>query len=261
MKKVNTENVRKRPVCSNFGPCRFSPHRKLAALSGDRSQRQPQRPSMYWRGATATPSVRVLPRQYSTGSVAGSVPSALPGSDCVRREQLYNMGQSQTFDNGYTVGDKVYYTGTGETFDNGDWLEHGTQGEVVGPATRRRHRGKGVAVLFPGNKRAVECYLTQARRLPPPTTALRVALADPLPKTQNNYVACGRTGEPRAATAAAGRLSAAATSPVAPRIAAPNFFIRNICVVISHCRCFGAQACRVFPDFFYHTDSHKKHCC
>jgi hypothetical protein len=159
------------------------------------------------------------------------------------------MGQSQTFDNGYTVGDKVYYTGTGETFDNGDWLEHGTQGEVVGPATRRRHRGKGVAVLFPGNKRAVECYLTQARRLPPPT-ALRVALADPLPKTQNNYVACGRTGEPRAATAAAGRLSAAATSPVAPRIAAPNFFIRNICVVISHCRCFGAQACRVFPDFF-----------
>ena len=101
------------------------------------------------------------------------------------------MGQSQTFDNGYTVGDKVYYTGTGETFDNGDLLEHGKQGELVGPASRERHRGKGVAVLFTGNKSAIECYLTQARRLPPPT-ALRVALADPLPhSSQDPQQLCG----------------------------------------------------------------------
>ena len=30
-------------------------------------------------------------------------------------------------------------------------------------------KGKGVAVLFPGNKGAINCYLTKARRLPPPT--------------------------------------------------------------------------------------------
>ena len=43
---------------------------------------------------------------------------------------------------------------------------------MVGTATSQCLRGKGVVVLFPGNKRATHCYLTQARRLPPPT-ALR----------------------------------------------------------------------------------------
>ena len=78
------------------------------------------------------------------------------------------MGHSQTFDNGYTIGDKVYYTGASATFESGNRLEHGKQGEVVGPATGERHRGKGVKLLFPGNKGWIECYLTQARRLPPP---------------------------------------------------------------------------------------------
>ena len=35
---------------------------------------------------------------------------------------------------GYVMSDKVYFTGASETFENGDRLEHGTQGEVVGPA-------------------------------------------------------------------------------------------------------------------------------
>ena len=64
---------------------------------------------------------------------------------------------------GYVVGDKVCYMGTGETFDSGNRLEHGKQGEVVGPATSETHRGKGVAVLFPGNKGAINCYLTNVR--------------------------------------------------------------------------------------------------
>ena len=76
---------------------------------------------------------------------------------------------------GYVVGDKVYYTGTSETFQSGNRLEHGQQGEVMGPTTSERQKGKGVAVLFPGNKDEIECSLTKARRLPPPT-ALRVAL-------------------------------------------------------------------------------------
>ena len=33
----------------------------------------------------------------------------------------------------YVVGEQVYFTGSGETFESGDWLEHGKQGEVVGP--------------------------------------------------------------------------------------------------------------------------------
>ena len=78
---------------------------------------------------------------------------------------------------GYVVNDKVYYTGTGGIFKDGDRLEHGKQGEVVRPATGQRHRGKGVAVLFPGNKGTINCNLTKARRQcsparpPPPTPA------------------------------------------------------------------------------------------
>ena len=64
----------------------------------------------------------------------------------------------------YTVGEQVYYTGTSETLESGDRVEHGKQGEVVGPATSENHKGKGVAVFFPGNKGAINCYLDQVRR-------------------------------------------------------------------------------------------------
>ena len=65
---------------------------------------------------------------------------------------------------GYTVREQVYFTGAGETIKNGDQLEHGKQGEVVGPATFESHKGKGVDVRFPGNKGAISCYLYQVRR-------------------------------------------------------------------------------------------------
>ena len=65
---------------------------------------------------------------------------------------------------GYALGEQVYYTGTSETFENGDQVEHGKQGEVVGPAIAESHKGKGVAVLFPGNKRTVQCVLNRVRR-------------------------------------------------------------------------------------------------
>ena len=73
---------------------------------------------------------------------------------------------------GYAVGDKVYYTGTSKTFENGDRLEYGKQGEVEGPVNEVLN-GEGVAVLFSGNKCMDDCLLTQARRLPPPTTPRR----------------------------------------------------------------------------------------
>ena len=66
---------------------------------------------------------------------------------------------------GYVVNDKVYYTGTGGIFKDGDRLEHGKQGEVVGPATSEELKGKGVKLLFPGNKGAINCFLTNVRRL------------------------------------------------------------------------------------------------
>ena len=54
---------------------------------------------------------------------------------------------------GYKPGEKV-----------GDKLVHGQQGKVVGPATLERHKGKGVAVLFSGNKDRVPLFLTEVRR-------------------------------------------------------------------------------------------------
>ena len=65
---------------------------------------------------------------------------------------------------GYKVGDQVFFTGASETFPSGDKLVHGQQGEVTGPAALETHKGKGVAVRFPGNKGNVECLLTQVRR-------------------------------------------------------------------------------------------------
>ena len=66
----------------------------------------------------------------------------------------------------YVMGEQVYYTGKSQTFENGevDRLEHGKQGEVVGPATCESHKGKGVKVRFLGNKGAIQCYLYQVRR-------------------------------------------------------------------------------------------------
>ena len=72
-----------------------------------------------------------------------------------------------TLPGGYKVGEKVFFTGASETFPSGNKLVHGQQGEVVGPGTGETHKGKGVAVLFPGNTGSIECYLTTVRRLCP----------------------------------------------------------------------------------------------
>ena len=107
---------------------------------------------------------------------------------------------------GYVVGEQVYYTGASHAFGlehGGDQLEHGKQGEVVGPATVESHRGKGVAVLFPGNKGASDCYLHQVVPPPPPPpppprshpqlpTAPQLLLLSAHPR----YAVCGRTGKP-----------------------------------------------------------------
>ena len=65
---------------------------------------------------------------------------------------------------GYVLGEQVYFTGSSKSFKDGNRLEHGKQGEVVGPATSETLKGKGVAVLFPGIKGAVDCFLSCVRR-------------------------------------------------------------------------------------------------
>ena len=88
---------------------------------------------------------------------------------------------------GYPVGERLFFTGASQTFPSGEKVVHGQQGEVTGPATLETHKGKGVCVLFPGNKGNVECGLPTVRRLraasaatPPP--ALRTRDAVPTPR-------------------------------------------------------------------------------
>ena len=66
---------------------------------------------------------------------------------------------------GYVLGEQVYYTGAScRTVEDGNRVEHGEQGEVVGPATSEGGpEGKGVGVLFRGNKLAIGCYLIEVR--------------------------------------------------------------------------------------------------
>ena len=72
---------------------------------------------------------------------------------------------------GYKLGEKVFYMGARHTFENGEKLVHGQQGEVVGPANGKSTKGKGVKVLFPGNKYGISCHLTKVRRLPAASAA------------------------------------------------------------------------------------------
>ena len=82
---------------------------------------------------------------------------------------------------GYLLGEEVYYTGSSETFASGNRLEHGKQGEVVGPAASETHEGKGVKVHFPSNTDAIDCYLNQVCRhqLPHSHPQLPAAAAAP----------------------------------------------------------------------------------
>ena len=106
-----------------------------------------------------------------SAQVSREPPPPLPGGYVVG-EQVYYTGASQAT----TWEEQVYYTGGAvKTFENGDRVEHGKQGKVVGPMSSEGLEGTGgVAVLFPGNEGAIECYLTEVRRhaaTPPPSPA------------------------------------------------------------------------------------------
>ena len=82
---------------------------------------------------------------------------------------------------GYKVGEKVFCTAANYTFPSGNKVVHGQQGEVTGPATAEGYQGKGVAVQYPGNKRSIQCFLSQVRRL----RAAAAATTSPAPPTRD----------------------------------------------------------------------------
>ena len=65
------------------------------------------------------------------------------------------------------MGEELYYAASSQTFTDGDKVEYGAKGVVVGPATSESHKGKGLAMQFPGNKGPTRCYLTQLSRTKP----------------------------------------------------------------------------------------------
>ena len=68
----------------------------------------------------------------------------------------------------YAVGEKVYYTGDSHTTAKGNKYTPGQEGEVTGhPQSDSRKFGKGVSVMFPGNKGHINCFLTSLSRSKP----------------------------------------------------------------------------------------------
>ena len=74
---------------------------------------------------------------------------------------------------GFAVGMQLFFTGPSFKASSENWLVHGTQGEVMGPAMSKAFKGKGVTLQFPNNKTCVDCAFSELSRSPPP--ALRVA--------------------------------------------------------------------------------------
>ena len=65
---------------------------------------------------------------------------------------------------GYALGERVVYVAEDYTFASGNKLTRGAAGEVMGPTAVEHVAGKGLSVLFPGNKSTVACELADLRR-------------------------------------------------------------------------------------------------
>ena len=73
---------------------------------------------------------------------------------------------------GMAAGMRIFFTGSSFKSSSNNWLVTGAQGEVVGPPASAAFRGNGVAVQFPNNRTAVDCFLEELSREPPPTAPL-----------------------------------------------------------------------------------------
>ena len=119
-----------------------------------------------------------------------------------------------TLPGGYKVGEKVFFTGTRDAFPTGNKFVHGQQGEVTGPALDENIKGKGVAVLFPGNKDWVDCYLYQLPHCPHPmrASAARFSLAASAATRRSSCTCTTRTRPTRSIRTSSRRTSATAAS-------------------------------------------------
>ena len=73
---------------------------------------------------------------------------------------------------GYAAGEQVYYTGESARLADDVKLTYGQAVEVLGPATAATHVGKGLCVIFPGNRASIDCHLANLSGTPPPPGGL-----------------------------------------------------------------------------------------
>ena len=78
----------------------------------------------------ATPTGR---RGNHTTSAGATAPPPSP-SHTLRVPCGGAQASREPLPGGYTLGERIYFTGACKRFEDGDRLEHGKQGEVVGPA-------------------------------------------------------------------------------------------------------------------------------
>ena len=64
----------------------------------------------------------------------GNCPSSQPITHTIRVPCGRAQASREPLPGGYTLGEQIYFTGACKRFEDGDRLEHGKQGEVVGPA-------------------------------------------------------------------------------------------------------------------------------
>jgi len=99
------------------------------------------------------------------GEVAVKFPGNTESIDCYLSE--LSPDRPPPLPGGYSVGEQVYYTGGAEKKKNGDRLVYGARAVVAGPAGGDDYAGKGLALLFNGNKKSYDSLLTTLTRDPP----------------------------------------------------------------------------------------------
>ena len=174
---TSVRRLRAAPAATPPRAC--APHTRDAAhapcVPTTASAAAPQ-PSLHAQPRAPQPTARVRegwwPRAWCGRAASVAAPGRAAAAPCppyslrlVAVRAQVSRGAPPPLPGGYTVGEKVFFTGASQTVSNGDKLVHGQQGEVTGPATLETHKGKGVAVRFPGNKFNVNCPLTSVRRL------------------------------------------------------------------------------------------------
>jgi hypothetical protein len=84
-----------------------------------------------------------------------------------RMAYLPRVCQGTPLPGGYGKGDSLFYYGPTEVLLNGDKVVHGEIAEVMGPVTGEKMAGKGLAMKFEGNSRAVGCLISNLGRVRP----------------------------------------------------------------------------------------------